>query len=304
MLTGYWNRIWNNNFNLNPSSVLWAGTVLDTTGVANPTPITSTTTSTEGGGRGTGDFVRNGYSNKYDGSQDYEGTNLAVFDSAQAQQFHIGGDVENVYCNNRSGWTAATAFGRGAVIYDSNGNCEIDVTPSTSGYTTMSGASTPTWPLIQGNTIIDGGVTWEMYSGNSGESPFMVIDAGSRTNMIDGPVGQNPYIGDVDYIVNGNTSNIINTSSNGAWGTSGTAPYGIGVGANGLSFINQGSMQPGLGQSLATFNLNQYNPAAGPYTIQNGASLDIPVAGNMCSTYGYCGHLNLRLGTSIPHRAW
>jgi hypothetical protein len=72
------------------------------------------------------------------------------------------------------------------------------------------------------------------------------------------------------------------------------------VGASGLSFINQGSMQPGLGQSLATFNLNQYNPAAGPYTIQNGASLDIPVAGNLCSTYGYCGHLNLRLGTLYP----
>lgn len=300
MLTGYWNRIWNNNFNLNPSSVLWSGTVLDTNGSGEPNSNHIYDNIYGGGGRGTGDFVRNGYSNKYDGSQDYEGTNLAVFDSAQAQQFHIGGDVENVYCNNRSGWTAATAFGRGAVIYDSNGNCEIDVTPSTSGYTTTSGASTPTWPLIQGNTIIDGGVTWEMYSGNSGESPFMVIDAGSRTNMIDGPVGQNPYIGDLDYIVNGNTSNIINTSSNGAWGTSGTAPYGIGVGANGLSFINQGSMQPGLGQSLATFNLNQYNPAAGPYTIQNGASLDIPVAGNMCSTYGYCGHLNLRLGTLYP----
>ena len=139
-----------------------------------------------------------------------------------------------------------------------------------------------------------------MYSGNSGESPFIVINAGSMTNVLDGAVGQNPYIADLDYIVNGFTSNLINTTSNGAWGTSGTVPYEIGVGASGLSFVNQGSRQPGLGQTLATFNLNQYNPLAGPYTILNGASLDIPVAGNGCSIYGLCGHLNLRLGTLYP----
>ena len=300
MLTGYWNRIWNNNFNLNPNFLFWAGTVLDTQGSGMPNSNHIFDNVYGGGGAGTGDFVRDGYSNKYDGSQDYEGPNLAVFDAAQAQQFHIGGDVENVYCNNRGGWSASTAYGRGAVIYDSNGNCEIDVTPSVSGYSTTSGTTTPTWPTVQGNTVTDGGVVWEMYSGNGGESAFMVINAGSMTNVIDGAVGQNPYIADLDYNINGNTTNLINTSSNGAWGTSGTVPYGIGVGASGLSFVNQGSRQPGLGQSLATSNLNQYNPLAGPYTILNGASLDIPVTGNGCSTYGYCGHLNLRLGTLYP----
>ncbi len=300
MLTGYWNRIWNNNFNQSPNAIFWAGTVLDTAGSGEPNSNHIYDNVYGGGGMGTGDFVRNGYSNKYDGSQDYEGTNLAVFDAAQAQQFHTGGDVENVYCNSRGRWTTSTVYGRGAVIYDSNGNCEIDVTPATSGYSAVSGSVAPTWPTVQGNTVADGGVTWEMYSGNGGESAFVVFNAGSMTNVLDGPVGQNPYIADLDYVVNGNTTNVINTTSNGAWGTSGTAPYSIDVGTSGLNFVDQGSGQPGLGQSVATLNLNQFNPQAGPYTIENGASLDIPVAGNMCSIYGYCGHLNLRLGTLYP----
>jgi hypothetical protein len=297
LLTGYWNRIWNNNFNLSPSSKFWAGTVLDTAGSGEPNSNHLYDNVYGGGGNGTGDFVRNGYSNKFEGTQDYEGTNLAVFSAAQGQQFHFGGDVENVYCNGRTGWAASTAYGRGAIVYDSNGNCEIDVTPSASGYSTTSGTSTPTWPTTAGSTVTDGGVTWEMYPGNSGESAFIVIDKGAMTNVIGGAVGQNPNIADLDYIVNGNTSNIINVTSNSAWGNAGTVPYAVGLGANGLNFIDQGASQPGLGQVIATFNLNQFNPLAGPGALLNGASLDIPVAGNECSTYGFCGHLNLRLGT-------
>ncbi len=299
LLTGYWNRIWNNNFNPSAGSVFWAGTVLDTNGGGEPNSNHIYDNVYGGSGNGTGDFVRNGYSNKYDGSQDYEGTNLAVFDSAQAQQFHIGGDVENVYCNGRAGWGASKAYGRGAVIFDSNGNCEIDVTPTGSGYSTNSGSTAPSWPTTAGNTVTDGGVTWEMYPGSS-ESAFVVIDKGSMTNVIDGAVGQNPYIADLDYDINGNTSNLINVSSNNAWGTSGSAPYLFSVGSGGLNFINSGAPQPGLGQIVASFNLNPFNPLAGPGAIVNGASLDIPTAGNECSLYGFCGHLNLRLGTLYP----
>ncbi len=302
LTTGYWNRIWNNTFNENPNSNFWAGTVLDDTpygGQANSNHIFDNVYG--GGGNGTGDYLNSGsggYNNVYDGVQDYEGDNLAVFASSQASTLTLSGDDENVYCNGRAGWAANTAYGRGAVIWDGT-NCEIDVTPDSAGYSTTSGSTVPSWPTTEGTKTSDGSVTWEMYSGNgvNGNSAFVVVNAGAKTNVVTGVIGLNPTIEDLDYIVNGATSNTISLYPNNRAGYAGTAPYYVPVGPQGINFTSgSDTRQPGYGQPIGSLNLNYFNPG-NPTSIVNGASLDIPSGGNECSTYGYCGHLNLRLGS-------
>lgn len=296
LYTGYYNEIFHNNFNASLGSRFWAGTLGDSNGSGTPNSNHVYDNIYNGGGGGTGDVIRNGYSDRFDGAQDYEGTNLAVYSNAQAIQLQFGGDVENVFCNSRTGWVASTTYGLGAVIFDSNSNCEIDVTAYASGYSTTSGSgSHPTWPTTAGNTVTDGGVTWMMYPAGS-ESPFVLLDPSAQTNSVTGGIGQNPFVEDLNYVVNGSTNNIIDLQSASQWGTGGTAPYQRNAGPYGYGFISGSTItQPGLGQVIGTFNLQQFNPGS-PSSILNGASLDIPIIGNECSTFTYCGHLNLRLG--------
>lgn len=53
-------------------------------------------------------------------------------------------------------WLGTHAYTAGAVVLDTNNNVEQALTTGTSGGTA------PTWPLIVGQTVVDGGVTWSM----------------------------------------------------------------------------------------------------------------------------------------------
>ena len=112
LTTGYWNRIWNNTFNASTGGVFWAGTVGDDHGGGQFNSNHIYDNLYFGGSHGTGDFLRSGsggYNNLYDGAQDYEGDNLAVFVSATSSKFDLNGDNENNYCDGRTGWVATTA---------------------------------------------------------------------------------------------------------------------------------------------------------------------------------------------------
>ena len=294
MITGYYSQIYRNFFYGNPGGTMWAGTVLDTNGGGQPNANHIYDNVYQGNAQGTGDFVRGGYSDTYDGVQDYENGDLAMFISGAAINVHLGGDVENLDCNSREAWAPSTTYGRGAVIYDSNGNCEIDVTPTTSGYSTTSSLSTPAWSATQGGTVADNGVTWEMYSGSGGESAFIVLDSTSGTNVVDGTIGANPYIDDLAYVVNGSTNNSIHTVGNLAWGSSGSPQYNEGAyGGLGSGFILYSSPSVPT-QAIGSFNFGMFN-SGDPNSILNGAEFDIPSSSSECTTYQYCGHLNVRM---------
>lgn len=53
-------------------------------------------------------------------------------------------------------WQASTVHAAGDQIVDSNGNTEVAQSSGTTG------SSTPVWPVIVGNTVVDSGVTWKL----------------------------------------------------------------------------------------------------------------------------------------------
>jgi hypothetical protein len=103
---------------------------------------------------------------------------------------YVRGEYDNgrlrAYCKNGrtyASWASGTAYTKGQVVLDSNGNIQIVKTAGTSGGSTPSWPSAPEWdPYLEGTTTTDNTVTW-MYFGepcpttDSWSLVFEVIDS-------------------------------------------------------------------------------------------------------------------------------
>jgi hypothetical protein len=85
---------------------------------------------------------------------------------------YVRGEYDNgrlrAFCKNGrtyASWASGTAYTKGQIVLDSNGNIQIVKTAGTSGGSTPSWPSAPEWdPYLEGTTTTDNTVTW-MYFG-------------------------------------------------------------------------------------------------------------------------------------------
>ena len=293
VISAYYNRILNNAFNGNVNGILWAGIVMDAPDAANSNDIENNTYQ---GSTGTGVFIRGGYKNNIKGTDDYENLGLGIYNAATGTEIR-GPYMENINCS--ASWAASTQYGLGAVIKDPNSDCEVATTAGTSG-------STVSWPSSThanlGASTTDGSVTWQMYYTGlvAGSEPAydgcsqagILIAPATYDAFIDGSTGPSNCILDLDAAVTGDFSNLINTTGNAAWGTGGAGPYSLWVKIfGGLQLGTAGS---GFGSLNAK---NDYTP--GGLSPWYGWQLDGD-PGRNCTYYGYCGHLPLHTGLSLP----
>ena len=283
---GYYNRVWNNTFLPNPSGVLWSGVLMDGTDIVNSNHLWD---NVYNGGTGTGVFTRGGYANTFDGKPDAESIGLAYFVDGGAEHIH---DLYTEAAGCTSAWAASTQYGLGAILKDSNNNCEVATAAGISG-----SGSHPTWATNQGDPTTDNTVTWMMYNGyllTSADpgwpgSNSIVLAPGSQTGLVDG-VGNGAL--DLDLIVNGNYTNEINTQGNSAWGSGGISPQSV-TADRFLGFLLGPYNNDSGYNARASFNFRGL--------IQGGSALtfygpEVDGIGTACSAGGVCGHLPFHIG--------
>ena len=293
IVSAYFNRILNNTFNGSINGVFWAGILMDAADAANSNDIENNTYQ---GSTGTGVFIRGGYKNNIKGTDDYENVGLGIYNAATGTEIH-GPYMENVNCS--ASWAASTQYGLGAVIKDSNSDCEVATTAGRSG-------SSVSWPSSihanLGASTTDGNVTWQMYSVNliSGSEPAyngcttagILIAPGTQDTFIDGSTGPSGCIIDLDAVVNSDFTNWYNTTGNEAWGTGGTGSYAL------WTKIYGGLQLGTSGGGFGSLNAKGDYPG-GSIAAWYGWQLDAD-PGRNCTYYGYCGHLPLHTGLAVP----